>query len=69
VKLRTKKLAVFVTGLALAASFPVLSSADEGGVPHSAKPCPGKGKRQHKKAAPNDKGKKCGFAPASTTAS
>jgi hypothetical protein len=67
VKLRTRKLAVFATCLALAAAFPVLSSADKGGVPHNQKPCPAKGKRHHKKPRPNSKGKKCGFAPGSTT--
>jgi hypothetical protein len=67
-KVRTRKLAVFVTCLGLGAAFPVLSSADKGGVPNSnSKPCPAKGKRHHKKAAPNTKGKKCGFAPGSTT--
>ena len=64
-KLRTRKLAVFVTCLGLAAAFPVLSSADKGGVPHSKKPCPVK-KHHHKKPKPNNKGKKCGFAPGST---
>jgi hypothetical protein len=67
VKLSTRKLVAFVTALAVAASFPVFSSADKGGIPHSKKPCPGKGKRKHKKPKPNNKGKKCGFAPASTT--
>jgi hypothetical protein len=67
VKLRTRKIAVFATCLGIGAAFPVLSSADKGGVPHSKKPCPAKGKRHHKKAAPNNKGKKCGFAPGSTT--
>jgi hypothetical protein len=67
VKLRTRKLAVFVTCLGLAAAFPVLSSADKGGVPHNNKPCPAKGKRHHKKPKPNNPGKKCGFAPGSTT--
>jgi hypothetical protein len=67
VKLRTRKLAVFVTCLGLGAAFPVLSSADKGGVPHNQKPCPAKGKRHHKKPQPNTKGKKCGFAPGSTT--
>jgi hypothetical protein len=67
VKLRTRKLAVFVTCLGLAAAFPVLSSADKGGVPHDNKPCPAKGKRHHKKPKPNNQGKKCGFAPGSTT--
>jgi hypothetical protein len=68
VKVRTRKLAVFVTCLGLAGAFPVLSSADRGGVPNShSKPCPAKGKRHHKKAAPNSKGKKCGFAPGATT--
>ena len=66
-KLRTRKLAVFVTCLGLAAAFPVLSSADKGGVPHNQKPCPAKGKRHHKKPKPNNKGKKCGFAPTTTT--
>jgi hypothetical protein len=60
-------MAVFVTCLGLAAAFPVLSSADKGGVPHNQKPCPAKGKRHHKKPKPNNKGKKCGFAPGSTT--
>ena len=64
-KLRTRKLAVFVTCLGLAAAFPVLSSADKGGVPHSKKPCTVK-KHHHKKPKPNNKGKKCGFAPGST---
>jgi hypothetical protein len=67
VKLRTRKLAVFVTCLGLAGAFPVLSSADKGGAPHSQKPCPAKGKRHHKKPKPNSKGKKCGFAPGATT--
>jgi hypothetical protein len=71
VKVRTRKLAAFATCLGIAAAFPVMSSADKGGVPNSgnghAKPCPAKGKRHHKKAAPNNKGKKCGFAPGSTT--
>jgi hypothetical protein len=67
VKLRTRKLAVFATCLGLAAAFPVLSSADKGGVPHNQKPCPAKGKRHHKKPKPNSKGKKCGFAPGSST--
>ena len=67
-KLRTRKLAVFATCLGLAAAFPVLSSADKGGVPHNQKACPGKGKRHHKKSQPNSKGKKCGFAPVITTA-
>ncbi len=66
-KLRTRKLAVFATCLGIAAAFPVLSSADKGGVPHNNKPCPAKGKRHHKKPKPNNKGKKCGFAPGSTT--
>jgi hypothetical protein len=66
VKLRTRKLAVFVTCLGLAAAFPVLSSADKGGVPHSQKPCPVK-KHHHKKPKPNNKGKKCGFNESTTT--
>jgi hypothetical protein len=67
VTLKTRKLAVFVTCLGLGAAFPVLSSADKGGVPHNQKPCPAKGKRHHKKPKPNNKGKKCGFAPTTTT--
>jgi hypothetical protein len=74
VKVRTRKLAVFATCLGIAGAFPVLSSADKGGTPNvnSTKPCPGKGKgRSHKKPHPNNnglnKGKKCGFAPISTT--
>lgn len=65
-KLRTRKLAVFVTCLGLAAAFPVLSSADKGGVPHTQKPCPVK-KHHHKKPKPNNKGKKCGFNESTTT--
>ncbi len=65
-KVRTRKLAVFATCLGIAGAFPVLSSADKGGVPHSKKPCPVK-KHHHKKPKPNNKGKKCGFAPGSTT--
>jgi hypothetical protein len=67
VTLRTRKLAVFVTCLGLAAAFPVLSSADKGGVPNAhSKPCPVK-KHHHKKPKPNDKGKKCGFNESTTT--
>ncbi len=66
-KLRTRKLAVFATCLGIGAAFPVLSSADKGGVPHNNKPCPAKGKRHHKHGKKNNKGKKCGFAPGSTT--
>ena len=65
--LRTRKLAVFVACLGIAGAYPVLSSADKGGVPHSKKPCPAKGKRHHKKPKPNNKGKKCGFAPGAST--
>jgi hypothetical protein len=68
VKVRTRKLAVFATCLGLAAAFPVLSSADQGGVPHNDKPCPAKkAKKKPKKPAPNDKGKKCGFEVGTTT--
>ena len=57
--LRTRKVAVFVTCLGIAAAFPVLSSADKGGVPHSKKPCSVK-KHHHKKAhkKSNGNGKK-----------
>jgi len=72
VKFTMRKLAVLVTGLALAVSFPMAVQADKGGVPHNPshpnqKPCPGKGKRKHKHGAPNNHGRKCGFAPAPTT--
>jgi hypothetical protein len=66
VKVRTRKLAVFVTCLGIAAAFPVLSSADKGGVPHSEKPCKAK-KKQKKHPKPNNKGKKCGFNFVGTT--
>jgi hypothetical protein len=68
VKLRTRKLAVFATCLGIAAAFPVLSSADKGGVPHSKKPCTVK-KHHHKKPKPNSKGKKCGFNEGTTSTS
>jgi hypothetical protein len=55
--------AVLATGAAMALSFPLAGAvADQGGVPHSSKPCPTKSKGHGpKKSAPNDKGKKCGF--------
>ncbi|MGH2956425.1 MAG: hypothetical protein ACRDL6_05450 [Solirubrobacterales bacterium] len=59
---RMKKAVALATGIALALSFPAVGAADKGGVPHSQKPCPAKGKKNTKKPAPNDKGKKCGFA-------
>src|SRR5262249_49687878 len=71
VKVRTHKLAVFVTCLGIAGAFPVFSSADKGGIPHSKKQC--KTHRAHKKKpkkpAPNSKGRKCGFVgePTPTT--
>jgi hypothetical protein len=56
-----RKVAALATGVALAFSFPVASSlADQGGVPHSDKPCKAK-KKQKKHTAHNDNGKKCGF--------
>jgi hypothetical protein len=71
VKLTTRKVAVVVTGLALAASSPVLVQADKNGVPHGNKPCPTKKKpKKHakKKNQPNTKGKKCGWKqPVETT--
>jgi hypothetical protein len=67
VKVRTRKLAVFATCLGIAGAFPVMSSADKGGIPHSQKPCPAKAKKHPKKPAPNTKGKKCGFATTTTT--
>ncbi len=66
-KLRNRKLAAFVTCLGIAAAFPVVSSADKGGVPHGDKPCPTmKAKKHPKKPAPNTKGKKCGFQSEAT---
>jgi hypothetical protein len=68
VNVRTRKLAVFATCLGIAAAFPVMSSADKGGVPHNSKPCSAKKAKKHpKKPAPNDKGKKCGFETGTTT--
>jgi hypothetical protein len=56
-----RKVAVLATGAVLALSFPAASAvADQGGVPHSSKPCSAK-KKQKKHTAPNDNGKKCGF--------
>jgi hypothetical protein len=69
VRLRTRKLAVFATCLGIGGAIPVMSSADQGGVPniHSQnKPCKAKGKGA-KKPAPNTKGKKCGFNKGTTT--
>jgi hypothetical protein len=66
---RTRKLAVFATCLGIAVAFPVISSADQGGVPHSDKPCAAKKAKKHpKKPAPNTNGKKCGFSTTTTTA-
>jgi hypothetical protein len=68
VKLRTRRLAAFVTCLGIAAALPATSSADKGGVPHGDKPCPVKKAKKHpKKPAPNTKGKKCGFEGETTT--
>ncbi len=59
-----RKTAALLTGAALALSLPAASAVgDTGGVPHSGKPCPAKGKgKGPTKPAPNAKGKKCGFA-------
>jgi hypothetical protein len=69
VKLRTRKLAVFATCLGIAGAFPIVSSADKGGVPNSnSKPCKTKkAKKKPMKPAPNTKGKKCGFNRGTTT--
>jgi hypothetical protein len=59
-----RKVAVLVTGAALAVSIPVASSfADTGGVPNAhSGTCPTKSKgKGPKRSAPNSKGKKCGF--------
>jgi hypothetical protein len=61
-----RKVALILTGLAMAVSFPVLSSADKGGVPHSNKPCKAK-KKPKKHPKPNNRGKKCGFNFVGTT--
>lgn len=57
---KIKKVAALATGMALALSFPAGVAADQGGVPHSDKPCKAK-KKPKKHDAPNDNGKKCGF--------
>jgi hypothetical protein len=58
--MRRKSVAVLAAA-ALALAAPA-AFADKGGVPHSTKPCPSKAKgKGPKKAAPNQKGKKCGF--------
>ena len=69
----TRKIAVLVTGSALALSFPVASSvAEQGDVPNDgnghSKACQNIGKSKSKgkakgpkKDAPNTKGHKCGF--------
>jgi hypothetical protein len=71
--MRTRKLAVFVTCLGLAAAFPILSSADPGGKPHAGSHgkgkqlkqngqngCPNKGKGTKKSLSdlPNDNARK-----------
>ena len=68
-KRRTRKLAVFATCLGLAGAVPVMSSADQGGIPNdSSKPCKTKkAKKKPMKSAPNLKGKKCGFFGRTTT--
>jgi hypothetical protein len=58
--MRRKSVAVLAAA-ALALAAPA-AFAGKGGVPHSTKPCPSKAKgKGPKKAAHNDKGKKCGF--------
>ena len=57
-----RKLVALATAAALALALPTAALGDRGGVPHSTKPCPSKSKgKGPKKAAPNGKGKKCGF--------
>ena len=66
-KLRTRKLAVFATCLGIAGAVPVMSSADQGGVPNShSKPCKAKGHGTSKPISSlpshaQSRGKKCGF--------
>ena len=51
-----------VGAAALCVAVPGAALADQGGVPHSTKPCKSKANGNGpKKDAPNDKGKKCGF--------
>jgi hypothetical protein len=69
VKLKTRKVAVFVTCLGIGGAVPVMSSADEGGTPNinsQNHPCKAK-KKQKKHLAPNTNGKKCGFNFGGTT--
>jgi hypothetical protein len=57
-----RKLIALVTAAVLSMAVPTAALADQGGVPHSTKPCPSKGKgKGPKKGPPNGKGKKCGF--------
>jgi hypothetical protein len=72
-KLRTRKVAVFVTCLGIAGAVPVVSSADQNGVPNSnSKPCKAKGNGTSKSidslpTKAQSKGKKCGFNKGTTT--
>jgi hypothetical protein len=57
----SRKSVAIITAAALAVASPA-AFADQGGVPHSTKPCPSKSKgKGPKKGAPNTHGKKCGF--------
>ena len=59
-----RKIAVLVTGSALALSFPVASSfgVPNGNNENNGKACPHKGNADHpSRERPNDNGKKCGF--------
>ena len=72
-KLRTK-LAVFATCLGIGGAIPVMSSADEGGVPNinsKNHPCKAKGNGTTKSitslpSGAQNKGKKCGFNKGAT---
>lgn len=60
--MRFHKLSALAATAALAVSIPGAALADQGGVPHSSKPCPTKSPdKKAKKAPKNTKGKKCGF--------
>jgi hypothetical protein len=57
-----RKLVALVGAAALCVAVPGAALADQGGVPHSTKPCKSKANGNGpKKDAPNTKGKKCGF--------
>ena len=62
--MKLRKLIALAATLALAGSMSGTALADQGGVPHSDKPCPTKDEskkpKKEKKAPKNTNGKKCG---------